>query len=91
MGEDMPAHEFFERLTSRFALQAGAAKRNLERQAKTELLISRAEYECQQMRRDLSAAFAVPLSHRAVTIEAVEASEPAPAAAPAPTRAAKAA
>ena len=64
----MPGHEFFERQQARFALQANAAKRNVDRQVKTEVLISRAEYECQQMRRDLSAAFAVPLSHRAVAL-----------------------
>jgi len=29
----MPGHEFFERLIARFALQAGAAKRNADRQA----------------------------------------------------------
>jgi hypothetical protein len=79
----MPGHEFFERLIARFALQAGAAKRNADRQADAERLISRAEYECVQMRRELSAAFAVPLSHRAATVAAVEAAEPAPDAAPA--------
>ena len=44
----MPGHEFFERLIARFALQAGAAKRNADRQADAERLISRAEYECVQ-------------------------------------------
>ncbi|HUJ36240.1 MAG TPA: hypothetical protein VLW88_01010 [Hyphomicrobium sp.] len=90
----MPGHEFFERQQARFALQADAAKRNVDRQARTEVLISRAEYECQQMRRDLSAAFAVPLSHRAVVLEpvpVVEAAEPVVAAAPPPARAVKAA
>lgn len=90
----MPGQEFFERQQARFALQADAAKRNVDRQAKTEVLISRAEYECQQMRRDLSAAFAVPLSHRAVALEpvpVVEAAEPVAEAAPPPARAVKAA
>lgn len=60
----MPGHEFFERLLPRFALQSDAA----DRQADAERLIARAEYECVQMRRELMAAFAVPLSHRAVQI-----------------------
>ena len=72
----MPAQEFFERLIPRFALQAGAAKKTAGRQADAERLISKAEYECSQMRRDLMAAFAVPLTHRAVEVAAVEA-EPA--------------
>ena len=69
----MPAHDFFERLLPRFALQAGEAKKTADRQANAERLISKAEYECVQMRRDLVAAFAVPLSHRAVKVEVVEA------------------
>jgi hypothetical protein len=64
----MPGHEFFERLLPRFALQSGAAKKTADRQADAERLIARAEYECVQMRRELMAAFAVPLSHRAVQI-----------------------
>jgi hypothetical protein len=64
----MPGHEFFERLLPRFALQSGAAKKTADRQADAERLIARAEYECVQMRRELIAAFAVPLSHRAVQI-----------------------
>jgi hypothetical protein len=64
----MPGHDFFERLMPRFALQSGAAKKIADRQADAERLIARAEYECVQMRRELMAAFAVPLSHRAVRI-----------------------
>jgi hypothetical protein len=79
----MPAHDFFERLLPRFALQAGEAKKTADRQANAERLISKAEYECVQMRRDLVAAFAVPLSHRAVKVAALEAAEPE-AAAPVP-------
>ena len=72
----MPGHEFFERLMPRFALQAGAAKKNVDRQESAERLIARAEYECVQMRRELTAAFAVPLSHRAVMFAEVEPAEP---------------
>ena len=36
----MPSHEFFERLLPRFALQAGAAKKNADRQADAERLIA---------------------------------------------------
>jgi hypothetical protein len=79
----MPAHDFFERLLPRFALQAGEAKKTAGRQADAERLISKAEYECVQMRRDLVAAFAVPLSNRAVKVAALEPAEPA-AAAPVP-------
>ena len=79
----MPGHEFFERLIPRFALQAGAARKNADRQADADRLITKAEYECSQMRRDLMAAFAVPLSHRAVKVEAVEPAEPEAEAAPA--------
>jgi hypothetical protein len=86
----MPAHDFFERLLPRFALQAGEAKKTADRQASAERLISKAEYECVQMRRDLVAAFAVPLSHRAVKVEAPEPAEP-PAEAPPASGAAKAA
>jgi hypothetical protein len=64
----MTGHEFFERLLPRFALQSGAAKKTADRQADAERLITRAEYECVQMRRELMAAFAVPLSHRALQI-----------------------
>jgi hypothetical protein len=64
----MPGHEFFERLMPRFALQSGAAKKTADRQASAERLIAMAEHECAQMRRELMAAFAVPLSHRAVQI-----------------------
>ena len=42
----MPGHEFFERLMLRFALQSGAAKKTVGRQASAERLIARAEYEC---------------------------------------------
>jgi hypothetical protein len=73
----MPAQDFFTRLMPRFALQAGEAKKTAGRQADAERLISKAEYECVQTRRDLVAAFAVPLSHRAVKVEIVEAAEPA--------------
>lgn len=86
----MPGHEFFERQLTRFTLQRSAARRTVDCQADAERLIATAEYECVQMRRELSAAFAVPLSHRAVTVEAVEAAAPAPDNA-APARAAKAA
>jgi hypothetical protein len=55
------------------------------------VLISRAEHECQQMRRELSAAFAVPLSHRAVAVETVLEAEPVAEATPPNARAAKAA
>lgn len=64
----MPGHEFFERFLPRIALQSGAAKKTADRQADAERLITRAEYECVQMRRELMVAFAVPLSHRAVQI-----------------------
>ena len=79
----MPGHEFFERLLPRFALQSGAAKKTADRQSDAERLISKAEYECVQMRRDLLAAFAVPLSHRAVEVAGVETGEPVVEAAPA--------
>jgi hypothetical protein len=75
----MPGHEFFERLLPRFALQSGAAKKTADRQADAERLIARAEYECVQMRRELMAAFAVPLSHRAVQIAESEPAAPEPA------------
>lgn len=68
----MPGKDFFERLMPRFALQAGAAKKNADRQADAKRLIARAEYECTQMRRELMAAFAVPLSNRAVKGPTVE-------------------
>jgi hypothetical protein len=77
----MPAQDFFTRLMPRFALQVGEAKKTVDRQANAERLISKAEYECVQMRRDLVAAFAVPLSHRAVqcaAVEAADAAEPVP-------------
>ena len=80
----MPGHEFFERLMPRFALQSGAAKKTADRQASAERLIATAEHECTQMRRELIAAFAVPLSHRAVQIaepEALADATPAAAAA----------
>jgi hypothetical protein len=84
----MPGDEFFERLNARFALQAGMARHAVGRQEHVELLISRAEYECRQMRRELDAAFAVPLTDRAVKVEThveppVEASTAAAAPAPA--------
>lgn len=79
----MPGHEFFERQLPRFALQARAAKTAEDRQTNAELLISKAEYECMQMRRDLMAAFAVPLSQRAVEGPEVEAPEPVVEAVPA--------
>ena len=77
----MPGHEFFERLMPRFALQSGAAKKTAGRQASAERLIATAEHECTQMRRELMASFAVPLSHRAVQIAEPEAlaDSPAPA------------
>jgi len=79
----MPGHEFFARLLPRFALQARAAKTAEDRQTNAKLLISKAEHECMQMRRDLMAAFAVPLSHRSVEVAEVEAPEPVVEAVPA--------
>jgi len=96
----MPGDEFFERQNTRFALQAGVARRAVGRQAHAELLISKAEYECQQLRRDLDAALAVPLTHRVVDVETIVApplepaaatTAPAPAADPPATKRAKAA
>jgi hypothetical protein len=49
----MEGTEFFERMGPRFAEQAGGARANAERQADVERLITRAEYECLQMRREL--------------------------------------
>ncbi len=90
----MPAQEFFERLLPRFALQAGAVKEAAAHQADAERLIAKAEYECSQMRRELLAAWAVPLRDRAVEMaepmEPTQPVEPAPVAQP-PARAAKAA
>ncbi len=80
----MPGHDFFERLIPRFALQAGEVKKTADRQSDAERLICTAEYEWVQMRRELMAAFAVPLSHRAVKVAAV--AEPEAEAAPAPAR-----
>jgi hypothetical protein len=85
----MPGDEFFERLNARFALQAGVARRAVGRQAHAEMLISKAEYECQQMRRDLDAAFSVRLTDRVVKVETfveppVEASTATAAPTPAP-------
>jgi hypothetical protein len=65
----MPGDEFFERQNARFALQAGMARHAVGRQEHAELLITKAEYECLQMRRELDAAFAVPLTDRAVNVE----------------------
>ena len=82
----MPGDEFFGRQNARFALQAGMARHAVGRQEHAELLITKAEYECLQMRRELDAAFAVPLTDRVVNVEtfAVPQFEPAPVATAAP-------
>jgi hypothetical protein len=87
----MPGDEFFERQNARFALQAGMARHAVGRQEHAELLITKAEYECLQMRRELDAAFAVPLTDRAVNVETLAEPplEPAAAAPTAPVPAAE--
>ena len=84
----MPGDDFFERQNARFALQAGRARHAVGRQEHVELLITKAEYECLQMRRDLDAAFAVPLTDRAVNVEMAAPQHELAAAAVAPVPAA---
>ncbi len=50
----MPEQEFFERIGPQFAEHAEMVRTNVERQADVELLIDKAEYECQQLRRELA-------------------------------------
>ena len=75
----MPGDEFFERQNARFAMQAGMARHAVGRQEHAELLITKAEYECLQMRRELDAAFAVPLTDRVVPVEMFAEPQPEPA------------
>lgn len=50
----MPGSEFFERMQPEFEQQAGTAREIVERQADVERLIATGEYECVQLRRELS-------------------------------------
>jgi hypothetical protein len=52
-GDQMPGQEFFARMGPAFSEHAGSAHENAERQADVERLISKAEYECVQLRREL--------------------------------------
>jgi hypothetical protein len=68
----MPGQEFFARMGPAFSEHAGSAQENAERQADVERLISKAEYECVQLRRELKGLVAFP--------EALDAAGAAPAA-----------
>lgn len=54
----MPGKDFFARMGPEFAQQAGSARENADRQADVERLIAKAEYDCIQLRRELSAVMA---------------------------------
>lgn len=56
----MPGRDFFVRMASAFAEHAGSARENADRQASVERLISKAEYECVQVRRELEGLVAFP-------------------------------
>ena len=49
----MAAHDLFARFVPEFARHVGSAKDNADRQANAERLLSKAEYEFYQLRRDL--------------------------------------
>jgi len=71
----MPGRDFFARMTPDFAQHAGSAKENAERQASVERLLSKAEYECVQLRRELVGL--VPFAEPALIEALIEAhSEP---------------
>lgn len=50
----MAAADLFARFVSEFSGQAGSAKANADRQATAERLLTKAEYEFYQLRRDLA-------------------------------------
>ena len=78
----MPNREFFARLEPEFAEHAGSARESASRQADVERLITKAEYECYQVRRELAAVMAgivVPVPDAgavAVALAAVEKANP---------------
>jgi len=49
----MAAPDFFARFVPEFALQLGSARDNVDRQADADRLLSKAEYELYQVRREL--------------------------------------
>jgi hypothetical protein len=78
----MPNSEFFARLEPEFAEHAGCARESASRQADVERIITKAEYECYQVRRELAAVMAgivvaVPDAGAvAVALAAAEAASP---------------
>lgn len=81
----MPGRDFFARMAPAFSEHAGSAQENAERQASVERLISKAEYECVRLRRELEGLVVFPEP------VAAEASPAAPAIELPPGAAAKAA
>jgi len=74
----MPVEDFFARLLPEFARQASSAQDNARRQAEAEKLVAKAAYDLHDMHRELKAALAVPLRHRAIKVAAAaEADAPA--------------
>jgi hypothetical protein len=57
-GDVMPNREFFARLEPEFSEHAVSARESASRQADVERLITKAEYECYQVRRELAAVMA---------------------------------
>jgi hypothetical protein len=55
----MPGQEFFERMGPQFAEHADTARQNAQRQADVERLLSKAEYDYLQMRRELAGLLAI--------------------------------
>jgi hypothetical protein len=86
-GDVMPGQEFFARLEPEFSEHAGFARETADRHADVERIITKAEYECYQVRRELAAVMAgitVPVPDAGAVATALAASEPLPrAAAPA--------
>ncbi len=80
----MAGTEFFERMGPQFAEQAGGARANAQRQVDVERLISKAEYEYLQMRRELVGLIPVVAEPRVNELAAPRSNErqAEPAAAP---------
>jgi hypothetical protein len=55
----MPGQDFFERMGPQFAEHADTARQNAQRQADVERLLSKAEYDYRQMRRELAGLLAL--------------------------------
>lgn len=82
----MPSREFFARMRPEFAAQAGFARDSEGRQADVARLLAKAEYECYQLRRELTGhmeGVTVPVPAAGQVALALAADEPTAGAEPA--------